>query len=118
MNISLVHGADRNSVFTGADSPGVVPFHQVVSKGMLRAADEQHFDPREWQELSPMVDRALEGKSVTRTSRLDAWTELGKAAGTLSFAESTRCALEFVGMYGASICQALVPSDTAPAADA
>jgi hypothetical protein len=113
MDVNFVHGPDRQPVLMGAEvgSPSVVPFHQVVSKGLLRAADERGLDPREWQELLLPIDRALEGAPVNRTSRLDAWTELGRAAGVLSFADSARCALEFVTAYGVSICEALARSD-------
>jgi hypothetical protein len=90
---------------TGAVVPAerIIPFHYIISRGLLRKAESARLPPQQWPLVAPLVDQALSDRNVPTVPHLETWLELAKQCGVLPYAASARCALEFVRTHGANI---------------
>jgi hypothetical protein len=114
MRYSVVHGPHRLPVLPPAGiSPSnleCVPFHQVISRGLLHSAEARGLFPESWHGVAPLVDRALSGLTLTGVEDLGLWLELAKANGVLSYLDSARCAVEFTRTNSLKIYQTMAGS--------
>lgn len=114
MRCAVVHGPDRVPVLCPGDippsDPECVPFHQVISRGLLHSAEGRGLPPESWQAVSPFVDRALSGFPVIAMPQLELWLDLARANGVLSYSDSACCAMEFTRANSFKLCQRITGS--------
>jgi hypothetical protein len=112
MNWSIVHGPERIPVVLDAGtclSPeAILPFHHIISRGLLIAAESRRLPPQQWPVVAPFLDQALGGIDRSAVPHLNNWLVLAKQCGVLPHTASARCALEFVRTHGVTIAGTLL----------
>jgi hypothetical protein len=114
MRCKFVHGPERIPALSPDDvyrsDPGLVPFHQIISRGLLQSAESRGLASEDWREMSPFVDRALSGFPVTGPRQLELWLQLARTNGVLSYLDSARCAIKFIDANSTDLCQKITGS--------
>jgi len=114
MRFTLLYGPNRIPIGQGLESEsGCVPFHQVISRGLLQSAEDRGLAAEDWQAVAPFVDRALCGSGDTQ-DQLGVWFDLARQNLVLSYESSARCAMEFISGNSSQLYQQLAGKTIEP----